>query len=81
MATISKFLVVDGENRMSEHQNARDEQAAPRSIEPVGMDVSADRRAILKKLGRFGAYTAPALLVMLESTKAAHASVCGRVGC
>jgi hypothetical protein len=60
---------------MSEHQNARDEQAAPRSIEPVGMDVSADRRAILKKLGRFGAYTAPALLVMLESTKAAHASI------
>jgi hypothetical protein len=60
---------------MSEHVNAWDEQAAPQSIEPVVADVSTDRRAILKKLGRFGAYTAPALLVMLESTKAAHASI------
>jgi hypothetical protein len=29
-----------------------------------------DRRAMLLKMGRFGAYTAPALLAIFQSTKA-----------
>jgi len=33
-----------------------------------------DRRAALAKLGRFGAYTAPALIVLFESGKAVAGS-------
>ncbi len=36
--------------------------------------LNVDRRALLAKLGRFGAYTAPALLVAMQSTKAAASS-------
>ena len=36
--------------------------------------VDEGRRAALKKLGLYGAYTAPALLGLYASTKAAHAS-------
>ena len=32
---------------------------------------SDDRRELLKKLGRYGLYTAPALLLLFESEKAA----------
>ena len=52
-------------------------EALPRNIsiapqEPLkpGSAEDADRRAILAKLGRFGLYTAPALLVMFEADKA-----------
>jgi hypothetical protein len=61
---------------MSENQNARNEQPAPESKEPVEADLSANRRNVLKKLGRLGLYTAPALLATLESAKACHGSEC-----
>lgn len=32
------------------------------------------RREALKKMGRYGAYTAPALLALLATTRQAHAS-------
>jgi len=35
--------------------------------------VDKERRDALRRVARFGAYTAPALLVMLASEKAAHA--------
>jgi hypothetical protein len=35
--------------------------------------VDEERRDALRRVARFGAYTAPALLVMLASEKAAHA--------
>ena len=59
---------------MSEHQDAQNEQTAPELNEPVEAGLSADRRSILKKLGKFGIYTAPTMLAILEFTKAAHAS-------
>lgn len=59
---------------MSESQNARNEQTVSDANEAVEAGLSADRRDVLKKLGRFGVYTAPALLAVLELTKAAHAS-------
>ena len=59
---------------MSENQHARNEQTAPESNEPIEAGLSTDRRNILKKLGRFGLYTAPVLLATLESAKAAAVS-------
>jgi len=55
---------------VSDDYNAADEQPAPESKEPVEAGLSADRRKALKKLGRFGLYTAPALLMLFESEKA-----------
>jgi hypothetical protein len=42
------------------------------SNESIG-PVDEERRDALRRVARFGAYTAPALLVMLASEKAAHA--------
>lgn len=61
---------------MSENQNARNEQTAPESNERIEPGLSTDRRNILKKLGRFGLYTAPVLLATLESAKAVTCSGC-----
>jgi len=37
-------------------------------------EATIDRRAALAKLGRYGAYTAPALLALLEAGKAVASS-------
>jgi hypothetical protein len=37
-------------------------------------DVSNERRQVLKKLGRFGAYTAPVMIAAFATSKAASAS-------
>jgi hypothetical protein len=56
-----------------------DKQITSASDEPVEtapsndgreLPLSDDRRELLKKLGRYGLYTAPALLLLFESEKA-----------
>lgn len=52
-----------------------DKQITPVPDEPIKdgrkLPPSDDRRELLKKLGRYGLYTAPALLLLFESEKAA----------
>jgi hypothetical protein len=43
----------------------------------VNESKNSDRRAVLKKLGRFGVYTAPVMLTALQATKAVAASDSG----
>jgi hypothetical protein len=38
---------------------------------PSSVPVDEARREALRRIGKYGAYTAPVLLAMLESTKAA----------
>jgi hypothetical protein len=48
----------------------KDPTAAEETTSPSN-DLNEDRREMLRRLGRFGAYTAPALLAMLAAEKAA----------
>jgi hypothetical protein len=41
----------------------------------ISKDLNEGRREALRRLGKFGAYTAPALLAMLTSDKAAAATL------
>jgi hypothetical protein len=54
---------------------SKNEQSGPvaQSVEPSA-DLNEERREALRRLGRFGAYTAPALLAMLASEQAAAVS-------
>jgi len=42
--------------------------------EPKEEKTGHDRRELIQKIGKFGAYTAPALLVLLSSTKYAQSA-------
>jgi hypothetical protein len=59
---------------MSDDNNSQDDQTAPKVNEPVETTLSTDRREALKKLGRYGLYTAPALLALFETEKAVAAT-------
>ena len=55
--------------------------AGKRELEPLGKSsqavddaVDEDRRAALARLGRYGAYTAPALLALMIGSKTAEAA-------
>jgi hypothetical protein len=63
---------------MSDNKNAQVGRTALQSTEPVEATSSTDRREALKKLGRLGLYTAPALLALLESNKAKAAPGCSK---
>jgi hypothetical protein len=53
---------------MSKHE-------APKTVEPPSVaSVDEQRRDALRRIGKLGAYTAPALLVMLTSEKAPAAT-------
>lgn len=47
----------------------------PSPEKDMNADADAARREVLKRLGLFGAYTAPSLLAMLYSQKAAAVAV------
>ena len=55
----------------NEHENEGGAPAEPSNSEERPEEA---RRGALKKMGRYAAYTAPALLALLASTQAAHAS-------
>lgn len=55
--------------RLETSQEAADSNVAPQA--DTALD---DRRDAMKRLGRFALYTAPAMLVLFESTKAPAAS-------
>jgi hypothetical protein len=48
--------------------------AAPEESTSPSNDLHEDRRELLRRLGRFGAYTAPALLAILAAEKAPAAT-------
>lgn len=59
-----------GEVMAGQHPSVREPGSEKEQVEaPI-----IDRRAALAKLGRYGAYTAPALMALLESEKAVAAS-------
>jgi hypothetical protein len=45
------------------------------NVEP-GTPALADRREALAAVGKFAAYASPAMIAVLTSTRAAHASLC-----
>ena len=52
---------------------------APKAHEEkdAGEEMDEGRREVMKKLGAYGAYTAPALIALLKSGKAAASSFLG----
>lgn len=58
---------------MSERPEVPDEAAQPAAAPQVDAALEG-RRDAMKRLGRFALYTAPAMLVLFESTKAPAAS-------
>lgn len=58
--------------RVSEGEALEQGQTVPESI-AVDTHSGSDRRELLKKVGKFGLYTAPALLILLGSQQNAMA--------
>jgi hypothetical protein len=53
---------------------ARNKLKKPRPTPKLSEGAEEDRREVIKKLGVYGAYTAPALIALLQSGKAVAAS-------
>lgn len=59
---------------MSESFEMPEESTQPAAVPPADATLD-DRRDAIKRLGRFALYTAPAMLVLFEATKAPAASL------
>jgi hypothetical protein len=72
-----RFLVVGG--FMAIRKILKKSPSAPKAREETKarQEMDEDRREVMRKLGVYGAYTAPALIALLKSGKAAANSFLG----